>query len=244
MTHPPFFFTESSLVLESFVELGEADARHLGVRRAKVGDAIAVGDGAGAVSDARITSITARKVRAEIMSVEVAPAPRPTLTVLQGLAKGAKVDWAIEKMVELGVDRVAVFFSGRSVPVWDEAGSRAAAARWERVAHAAAKQSRRAWLPVIQGPVSIRRATEMAGRAPVVLIGDPGAPAGLRKVLQGDGQDVMLIIGPEGGLEPAELESFAAAGAMRVGLGSQVLRTETAGLAMAAIVMFELGRLG
>lgn len=249
MRHPrtsgPFFFTDPSLIHETSLELAEADAHHLAVRRTRIGDLITVGDGAGRILQAQIEEISSAAVCAVILSVEQLPAHRPRITVLQGLAKGSKVDWAIEKMVELGVDRVAIFASGRSVPVWDEAKGRSVLERWHRVAHAAAKQSRRAWLPVIEGPLTTAQARAMVGAGSRALVGDPRACVGLKQALEGDpGDEVILIVGPEGGLDQEEVAAFAAAGALAVGMGSQILRTETAGVAMASIVMFQTGRLG
>lgn len=243
--HRPFFFTDPALISEIGLELTGTDAHHLAVRRARIGDHITVGDGAGRILQARIESVSSTAVSAVILSAEQLPAHRPQVTVLQGLAKGSKVDWAIEKMVELGVDRVAIFASGRSVPLWDEAKNRAALERWHRVAHAAAKQSRRAWQPVIEGPLTSAQAQSMVGAASRALVGDPEAAMSLKQALLADpGDEVVLIVGPEGGLEAAEIAAFGAAGAIAVGMGSQILRTETAGMAMAAIVMFQAGRFG
>lgn len=241
----PFFFADASLISESSLELTGADAHHLAVRRARPGDRITVGDGAGRVLEAQIEEMSSAAVRAVILSSEQFLAHRPRVTVLQGLAKGSKVDWAIEKMVELGVDRVVIFASGRSVPVWDEAKGRAVLERWHRVAYAAAKQSRRAWLPVIRGPLTSEQARDLVAEAPTALVGDPKSSVGLRQALLGDlGDEVMLLVGPEGGLDALEIETFAGAGATPVNMGIQILRTETAGIAMASVVMFQVGRFG
>jgi 16S rRNA (uracil1498-N3)-methyltransferase len=245
LSSSPYFYADPSSISENRLTLNGADARHLAVRRARPGEIIHVGDGLGTIFEARLESIEADQVGASILSAQQYPPPRPRVTVLQGLAKGTKVDWVVEKLVELGVDRVAVFTSGRSVPVWDQAKSEAVAQRWQRIARAAAKQSRRAWLPEITGPLSSSDALRLTAGAPMVLVADPRAVRGLKEVLQGDPPgEVLLVVGPEGGLAEPEVDAFVDAGAIAVDLGSQILRTETAGLALASAVMFHFGRFG
>ena len=241
----PYFFADPASIFENRLTLSGADARHLAVRRARPGEIVHVGDGSGTIFEARLESIEENEVTASILSARQVPAPSPGVTVLQGLAKGTKVDWAVEKLVELGVDRVAVFTSGRSVPVWDRAKSEAAAKRWQRIALAAAKQSRRAWLPEVLGPLKTQGAVQLVKRAPMALVAAPEAELGLREAIEGEPPaEVLLVVGPEGGLADHEVDVFVDAGATAVDLGSQILRTETAGLALAAAVMFHFGRFG
>jgi 16S rRNA (uracil1498-N3)-methyltransferase len=241
----PYFFADPAAISEDSIALDAFDARHLGVRRIRPGDVISVGDGAGRIFEARVEAIDADHAEAAILATFQEPAPRPRITVLQGLAKGSKVDWAVEKMVELGVDRIVVFASGRSVPVWDRSKAEAAARRWDRVARAAAKQSRRAWLPTVEGPLSSREAVELAGKLPLVLVADPAGEHRLRDSLPSESpEEIALVVGPESGLAPDEIEALREVGATTVDLGPQILRTETAGLALAAAVMFQCGRLG
>jgi 16S rRNA (uracil1498-N3)-methyltransferase len=242
---PPYFIAVPNAIGQDSLTLDAVEARHLAVRRLGQGDVISVGDGAGRIFEARIEDLDVNHAVASILSSSKQPVPRPRITVVQGLAKGSKVDWAVEKMVELGVDRIAVFAAGRSVPVWERAKAEAAAQRWERVARAAAKQSRRAWLPEVVGPISREDAVQLTAGVPLVLVADPDAGRRLREALPGEAPDeIALVVGPEGGLTPDEVTAFEAAGAKTVDLGSQILRTETAGLALAAAVMFAIGRLG
>ncbi|MEX2552597.1 MAG: RsmE family RNA methyltransferase [Actinomycetota bacterium] len=241
----PYFFADPASISENRLTLSGADARHLAVRRARPGEIVHVGDGAGTIFEARLESIEANEVAASILSARQVQAPSPGVTVLQGLAKGTKVDWVVEKLVELGVDRVAVFTSGRSVPVWDRAKAEAAAQRWQRIALAAAKQSRRAWLPEVPGPLTTQEAVQLVERASMALVAAPKAELRLRQAIDGEPPtEVLLVVGPEGGLADHEVDAFVGAGATAVDLGSQILRTETAGLALAAAVMFHFGRFG
>jgi 16S rRNA (uracil1498-N3)-methyltransferase len=245
LSSSPYFYADPASISENRLTLNGADAHHLAVRRARAGEIIQVGDGAGTIFEARLDSIEAERVDATILAAEQIRLPFPRVSILQGLAKGTKVDWVIEKLVELGVDRVAVFTSGRSVPVWDEAKSKAMAQRWQRVALAASKQSKRAWLPEVAGPLSPMDAVRLAAAAPMALVADPGAVRGLKEALLGDPPgEVLLVVGPEGGLAEPEVDAFVDAGAIAVDLGSQILRTETAGLALASAVMFHFGRFG
>jgi 16S rRNA (uracil1498-N3)-methyltransferase len=204
-----------------------------------------VSDGAGNLYQASISSIGDSRVTASIESRTAVAAPAPRITVFQGLAKGAKVDWVLTKLVELGVDEVVVFGARRSVPVWDAAKQLAAAERWERLARSAAGQSNRAWLPAVEGPLGWAGVLERVGERGLSLVADPGAGARLRDALPGpEVGDVSLIVGPEGGFEAGEVADLVAAGATAVQLGSQILRTETAGLILAALSLYQLRRLG
>jgi 16S rRNA (uracil1498-N3)-methyltransferase len=173
------------------------------------------------------------------------PRPAPAVRLFQALAKGAKVDLVVAKLVELGVDEVVVFTSGRSVPRWDPPKMAQMAARWATIAREAAKQSRRAWLPVVRGPMGAGEAASSAAAGGPALLADESSSVPLRDILPAGLPDsVTVIVGPEGGLTAVEREAFAAAGAVAFSLGPQILRTETAALAAAALVLHRVGRLG
>src|SRR5205807_194212 len=152
--HAPFFFAEPAVLAVAHLTIEGEDARHLAVvRRASPGDLVRIADGRGTIADARLTSGTPAAVGAEVLTRRVTPAPSPRIEVHQGLAKGDKVDGVIRHLVEMGVDRIVVFEAGRSVARWDGARQAAAGRRWATIAREAAKQSHRAWLPVLDGPV-------------------------------------------------------------------------------------------
>jgi 16S rRNA (uracil1498-N3)-methyltransferase len=174
------------------------------------------------------------------------PAPTPRVQVHQGLAKGDKVDGVIRHLVEMGVDRIVVFEAGRSVARWDRDRQGAAARRWATIAREAAKQSHRAWLPAVSGPCSVSDAAA-EGRG-LGLVAHPAAGSRLRDVLAARGpglpESAWVVVGPEGGLSDEEVAAFAAAGAVPVSLGPHILRTETASVVAAALVLQYFGRLG
>ena len=247
--HAPFFFTGPAGLDADRLTIAGEDARHLAVvRRACAGDLVRISDGRGTIADARLTSVTPAAVGVEVLTRTVTPAPSPRVEVHQGLAKGDKVDGVIRHLVEMGVDRIVVFEAGRSVARWDGARQAAAGRRWATIAREAAKQSHRAWLPVLEGPLpeAAAAATATGGRG-LGLVAHPAAASRLGDVLDDrvpTPDSVWVVVGPEGGLSEDEVATFAAAGAVPVSLGPQILRTETASVVAAALVLHHFGRLG
>jgi 16S rRNA (uracil1498-N3)-methyltransferase len=254
--HAPFFYVDPAALdaaeISTEITLDGEDARHLAVvRRAVPGDAVRISDGKGRIVEARLLTVKPVGVTAAVTAQTRSPAPSPGLEVLQGLAKGDKVDGVIRDLTEMGVDRVGIFEADRSVARWDGARRDAAARRWETIAREAAKQSHRAWLPALAGPLSLAEAT--AGREGLGLVAHPAAGVRLGDVLaercgatgtRPAPVAVWVAVGPEGGLSDAEVAAFVSAGGVPVSLGEQVLRTETASVIVAAIVLHRFGRLG
>lgn len=243
--HLPYFFTDPELITDDRVQIPSDEARHLTVRRAASGDLVRVSDGAGTVVEARLEQIDPNGATAQVIRRSFEPLAATTLTVFQGLAKSGKVDRVVEKLVELGVDDIVVFSAGRSVPVWDEDKRRRTLERWRRVAVAASKQSHRPRLPSVRGLLSSAQAAEEVAGLPLVLVGDPGSGRNLTEALGRQRPSQLgVVVGPEGGLDEEEMALFRHAQALPVGLGSQILRTETAAVAMCSVLLFHLGRLG
>lgn len=243
--HSPYFFLSSQQLDESELLLDGEDARHLiRVRRAKPGDIINVSDGRGRVARVSLNAVSEKSVRGNKLEEHLVPSPNPRVCVFQGLAKGGKVDFVVQKLVEIGVDEVVVFLSGRSVPRWDEDKQSKAQRRWRSIALEASKQSRRPWLPEVAGPVSLVEAQKLLASRGTVLVAHETAGKRLREAIAGAvSHRFALVVGPEGGLEDDEAQLLAESGTT-VSLGAQILRTETAGLVAAAILLFELGRIG
>jgi 16S rRNA (uracil1498-N3)-methyltransferase len=160
------------------------------------------------------------------------------------LAKGDRGELAVELAVELGVDEVVPWAAARSVARWDGARGQRSLERWRSTARAAAKQSRRAWLPAVASPASSREVAGLIGAAAGALVLQETAEAPLAAVPLPDAGDLVLVVGPEGGLDDSELAAFTDAGATAVRLGSPVLRTSTAGAAALAALSVRAGRWG
>lgn len=221
-----------------------ADARHLStVRRAKAGDRIKVSNGAGIVADVRLTEVRPGRVTGVVAARDSVANARPRLIVFQGLARPSRLEMAIQKLVEIGVDELVVLRAGRSVPRLASEGEDKARRRWTAIAVEAAKQSRRPRLPEIRGPVGIEEAA-----AAIILpafVAHEKAAVGLLSALPAEPPDsITLLVGPEGGFDDAEVTRLQEAGARPVGLGPGILRTETAGLVGASLTLGRYGRLG
>lgn len=244
-SHAPFFYADESDIHDEFVSLAGDEFQHLcRIRRAGQGDFITVTDGAGTVVEAVIDEIGRSSVRARIVNRRIDPVPIPAITVYQGIAKGEKMDLTVQKLVEVGVDAIAIFAAGRSVPRWDEGKKRSQLARWSRIATEAAKQSHASYLPKVSGPLPFSEIVEQASLHELVLVGDPRADSGVEDAFGGTPvASVAIVIGPEGGLSEKELAELAAVGAIPVSLGSRPMRTETAGLVLASIAGYLCGRL-
>lgn len=215
---------------------GDDHAYLFRVRRLAVGDAVALFDGAGREAAATVDSVGPTTARLAVGAVREAPRPRPHLTVLQAVIKGERMDWCLEKLVEVGVDAIVPCTCARTVVRLDDARRDSRHQRHQALAVAAARQCGRADLPAI-APVTPLAAALAAVTAQRRLVAHPGgAPLG---PAHAGADTVALLIGPEGGLAPDELAQAAAAGFEPVSLGPTILRAETAGvLAAAAIRLF------
>ncbi len=232
--------------------LSTADLHHAAtVLRMRAGAPIVVVEPAGAAWSARVVSADQHGLIADGFS-RLPDVGTPAVTLVQGVAKGDKVDLVIEKATELGVAAVAPVLTERSVVRLTSEKAAARGERWRRVAMAAAKQSQRVTVPEVSDPAPIAGAADalVAGHD-VVLVAWEGAVhtgPGIGEALDEAGATassrVAVVVGPEGGLTAEEVYSLERAGARAVTLGATVLRAETAGIAAAALVLYELGALG
>ena len=233
--------TSSDAAVGDLVSLTGAEAKHAAVvRRLRVGETVTVGDGAGVwlVGVAEEVSPSRVDVRVSERSTQEAPSPR--IVLVQALAKGDRDELAVQAACELGVDEIVPWQASRSISRWDGPKAVKGRERWATIVREAAKQAHRRWVPEVAVPAST---SDLAARASTqrVLLLDPGAPARLSE-LEPDGRDVVLVVGPEGGISDDEIAKLAAAGAERVLLGDTVLRTSTAGPAAIAVLSVALGR--
>jgi 16S rRNA (uracil1498-N3)-methyltransferase len=234
------FFVAPSDVHDGTVELRDDEAHHAAhVLRVRSGEAISVADGTGRVLDAVVTRVGA-VVTAEVRAVREPPPPLPALTLYQAIAKGERMDDVISKAVEIGVTRIVPFVAERTVVRWDADKRTKGRERWAAIARAAGKQSRSPWLVTVE---DVHEGVPHADGAMIVL--HEAADELLRDALPSEAPAQLgIVVGPEGGLSPAEVERLRTEGANVVGLGERIFRTETAGLVAAAIVRYVYGSLG
>lgn len=226
----------------SEVVLTGAEARHaVTVSRVRVGEGLRVGNGRGLVVEGTVVEATGDRLVVRVETHHVHPAPSRRLVLVQALAKGDRDELAVQAATELGVDEVVPWAAGRSVSRWEGAKVAKGLARWRAIVREATKQSIRPWLPEVADLTTTAQLAERAG-ATTLLVLEPTAPVGLADVSLDGESDVLVVVGPEGGLTPHELETLAAAGGTAVRLGDSVLRTSTAGPAALAVLSVRLGR--
>ncbi|MBV9795895.1 MAG: 16S rRNA (uracil(1498)-N(3))-methyltransferase [Actinobacteria bacterium] len=244
----PVFLADGADLSASVVTLTGPEGRHAAtVRRIRPGERVDVADGAGLVAECVVTAVAAGSVTLRVGTRRQLPPPDPRIVVVQALLKGDRAELAVETMTEVGVDVIVPFAAERCVARWP-AGDRAAKAlaRWRSAAREAAKQARRARIPEVTELASAAAVAARLQAAARGILLEPGAATALSRLdlpRSGDGDgDVVLVVGPEGGLSPAELKEFTAAGAVETRLGDEVLRASTAGAAAAAVLMARTGR--
>jgi 16S rRNA (uracil1498-N3)-methyltransferase len=207
------------------------------VRRVELGELIHVIDGRGTVAAATVVRVDRDQIECAVDALRVEERPAPRLTVVQALPKGDRGELAVELMTEVGVDVVVPWVATRCVTRWrDERGARALG-RWRTAAREAAKQSRRGWVPeVTELATTTDVAARLAGSRQGIVLHEGGEQRLTDLAVPTDG-DVVVVVGPEGGLTDEELATFSAAGASIRRLGPTVLRTSTAGVVAAGILL-------
>jgi 16S rRNA (uracil1498-N3)-methyltransferase len=241
VSRPVFVLTP--LPGDEVVELSGPEGRHAAtVRRIEVGEVIELTDGQGARRIGEVIAVAPEVLRVRCGPIEHFAVPDPRIVVVQALPKGDRAELAVELMTEVGVDEIVPWAAQRCVVQWRGERAAKSLARWERVGVEASKQSRRQRFPRI-GPLSSTRDVaarlERAGAA-IVLEAEGARP--LTSVELPASGEIVIVVGPEGGISPAELDRFADVGAQPVRLGETVLRTSTAGAAAAVAISLRLGR--
>lgn len=240
------FFAEPGQIGEKEIVITGADVNHIrNVLRMRADEEVLIADGQGAEYRCKLTDLGENEVRAQILwkldgNAELASA----VTLFQGLPKSDKMDLIVQKCVELGVDRIVPVSTKRAVVKLDAKKEQTRLKRWNTISESAAKQSGRGVIPEVSGVMSFEKALEEAKKLDVLLIPYERAEhmAETRRVM-GEirpGQSVGIFIGPEGGFEESEVEEAVAAGAQAITLGRRILRTETAGLAVMAMLGYLL----
>ncbi|HEX4016579.1 MAG TPA: 16S rRNA (uracil(1498)-N(3))-methyltransferase [Frankiaceae bacterium] len=240
MTAPVFFLRP--LPDTGRLTLDGAEGRHAAtVRRLRAGERVDVTDGEGGLAECVVASAGKDRLELDVVTRSQASVPEPRVVVVQALVKGERSELAVELLTEVGVDEIVPWQAQRCVAAW---AAERSARRWQQAAASSAKQARRALWPVVSGPATMQDIQGRIRSSALALVLHEEVSERLTEVLDpppGSGE-VLVVVGPEGGLTDEELDSFSAAGAHRVRLGPSVLRASTAGCAAAAVVMAATGR--
>lgn len=222
------------------VTLSGEEAHHAAVvSRMRRGERVLLSDGAGVLAEGVIDRAEREGVDVVLQRVQAVAAPSPRIGLAQALAKGDRAELAVQASTELGVDAIVPWQARRSVVQWKGERGEKSLERWRNVVREAGKQAIRPHLPEVGAVVDTAGLAALAGEWQLVVL-EPSASVTITELPIE--RDVLLIVGPEGGVDPSELEALEAAGAVGVRMGDHVLRTSTAGLAGISALSMRLGR--
>jgi 16S rRNA (uracil1498-N3)-methyltransferase len=246
VTAPRFVLDPGSLDragVGSTLLLDGAEGRHAAtVRRIRPGEQVDVLDGSGTVARCEVVSAGSGRLDLRVVAVEVVPEPGVRVVLVQALAKGGRDELAVETATEVGVDAVVPWQAVRSVVVWSGERGERARNRWVATARAAAKQSRRPRIPPVRDTVDTPGLIRLVESATAALVLHEAATDPLTAAPLPDRGELLVVVGPEGGVDPRELDQLVRAGARPVRLGPEVLRSSTAGAAAAVVLAVRTGR--
>lgn len=231
------------------VRLGRDDSHHLtDVLRAGTGTRVIVSNGQGGLADAEIIAVSGEGVDVRILDRRNAAGDAILITLIQAVPKAQKMDWIIQKAVEIGVWSILPVMTDRGVVKLEEERAGKRSVRWQRIAVEAAKQCRTAWIPKVEPVEPLVAVLARPLPVEVLLIGSLESDAlplkaSLAAVLEQKPRSIGLMIGPEGDFSPREFELARKAGARPVSYGSRVLRVETAAIYGLCVLQYELNTL-
>jgi len=234
----PLFLVDALPVGDTAVLDGPEGGHAATVKRLREGEGLLLADGRGGLAHAVVTAVAKDTLELEVVDRRTLPAPAPRVLLAQALVKGDRGELAVELATEAGVDAVLPWRAARCVARW-ETGPRGdkALARWRATAREAAKQARRAWVPEVEEPVTTAALARRIADVRAALVLHESATDGLAAIDLPAAGDLLLVVGPEGGIADEELDALVAAGARAVRLGPEVLRASTA----AAVALGALG---
>ena len=238
------FFVEKENITDSSAVLYGEDVKHISsVLRLRTGDEVMLCDGIGMDYHARITAISKAEVHFDILSSSTAlTEPQCSLTLFQGLPKAGKLETIIQKCVELGISDIVPVVMDRSVVRISKSDFNKKSERYQRVSMEAAKQSRRGIIPAV-GQLISSKEISAEGFDALILAYELERKKSIKAVLSSidaSAKRIGVIVGPEGGISDDEAEYFSSIGAIPFSLGRRILRTETAGPAITAIILYHM----
>ncbi|MFI2374461.1 16S rRNA (uracil(1498)-N(3))-methyltransferase [Streptomyces sp. NPDC018964] len=220
------------------------EGRHaVSVKRLRAGEDVVLTDGAGRWADCVVLGTEGKDrliVRLEPVAEE--PPEEPRITVVQALPKGDRGEVAVETMTEVGVDAIVPWAASRCITQWKGERGLKSLAKWRATAREAGKQSRRVRFPEVADAATTRRVASLLADADFAAVLHESGTEPLASAALPASGEIVLVVGPEGGISPDELELFAQAGAKPYRLGRSVLRTSTAGTAATAVLLARTGR--
>lgn len=232
--------TEADAVLGARVEVTGDEARHaLQVARVRPGERLSIGDGRGTVVRGAVVEAPQGVLALQVEEVVHEPEPTPALWLVQALAKGDRDELAVQAATELGVAGVIPWAAERSVSRWEGAKVARGEERWRSIVREAAKQAIRPRVPEV---ASLASTAQLAALDGLVIVLEPTAEVPLTGIALDGAERITLVVGPEGGVSPRELDRLRESGAVAARLGPEVLRTSTAGPAALAVLNARLTR--
>jgi len=239
MTLPVFVHPAlADLAVGDPVDLAGDEARHaVVVKRIRVGEQVAVTDGVGTTATCTVTSTSPKSLSATVAAVATTGPEMPRVVVVQAIPKGDRGELAVEMLTEVGVDVIVPWAAARCVSVWRRDKQAKALAKWRSTAHEAAKQARRTWFPQVVDMVGTPQVVDLLRDASVPVVLHEAASGPLADLPVPGRGEIVIVVGPEGGISDEELAAFATVGAEPVRMGTSVLRTSTAGVAATAALL-------
>lgn len=239
----PVFLAATDRLAGDHVLLDGPEGRHAAtVRRLRRGERVDLTDGAGLMAECVVAAAERDALRLDVVARHRRPAPEPRIVVVQALPKGDRGELAVELMTEVGVDEIVPWAAARCVTRWRPERQEKSLARWRATAREAGKQARRAWLPEVTEPATTEQVAARIGAATAAFVLHETAPTSLGAVDPPAAGEIVIVVGPEGGLTDAEVAACTAEGGRPALLGPTVLRTSTAGVVAAAVLLSRTGR--
>ncbi len=238
MTLPVFVHPHlASVTPGSAVELEGDEAHHAVVKRIREGERVALTDGAGTTAVVTVSAMGKDSLSGVVDSVRSVDRELPRVVVVQAIPKGDRGELAVEMLTEVGVDLIVPWAASRCVAVWKGERAERSLAKWRATAREAAKQARRSWFPEVSAMVTTDEVVGLLENASVPVVLHEAASGPLADLPVPGRAEIVIVVGPEGGISDEELAAFASVGAEPVRLGSSVLRTSTAGVAATAALL-------
>jgi 16S rRNA (uracil1498-N3)-methyltransferase len=231
------------VVVGSTISVAGEEGHHGAVvKRVRVDEDVDLVDGAGRRAQGTVRTVARGAFVVQVNDLRDESAPTPHLTVVQALAKGDRSLAAVEMLTEVGVDAVVPWQAARSIARWDDSKRAKGQARWLATARAATKQSRRSRVPTIGRVRDTAAVAALVQECELAILLDEEGAARLAHLAVPRTGSVCVIVGPEGGIHPTERAELVNAGALVARMGDSVLRTSTAGVAAACVIMARSGR--